>query len=598
MAQTGSVVKGAFGTLDPAYVAAQRAKGIQFGNLQADGSGGNQSPNQASSWTRQYDDADVGNGWHWGSNSGQTGQTGQFGFDPAVFDLLDQAFQKLGIQNPDYLSLANGVIQRDNINGGSGFQIGSSAADIANDIIREASFSPQYQNVFGQMPPAALQAIRDTGYANGHGFYDPSGQIYQTQAQAGAGREQDFRSAQERANEANNSFGGGGLGGALQMFAAMAGGANLFSSLGAGTGLAAADAAQFGTAAAPAGTGAAWGSGIADAASAGAGAGAGGVTVSPYIDAGSPTMTAASGTAGTSFAPAAAGLPPVPSFGTPIGGAGSAAPPAGTAAGAPPAIPPGAGTVATTAAGATGAGTPGGDPDLTGIGNSAGTGYESLPGANPYSNGLDPSILNQLGQALGIPNLAQWLPLLKGGLGVAGGLNTLFGGQSNQGDPTTLFNAGNQVWQTAQDPRNELYARTLQQTQDASRAATSARGIGMSPVAAGIENDATRNFNIDWQNAQLGRQVAGAGALGNAYAQGTGRQGAQAGQSAAGTNAVLTGMEQLFGGGANPGQSPDLSWLGNIFGGGTPGQSGGSGSYDPTAYLTYLNQQASQPAPY
>lgn len=329
----------------------------------------------------------------------------------------------------------------------------------------------------------------------------------------------------------------------------------------------------------------------------GAASGAGaGVSASPYIDVGSPTMTAASGTAGTSFAPAAAGLGAVPAFGTPIGGAGSAIPAAGAAAGAPPAVPPGAG--ATAGAAGMGAATPGGDPDLTGIGNSAGTGYESLPGANPYSNGLDPSILNQLGQALGIPNLAQWLPLLKGGVGVAGGLNTLFGGGSNQGDPTALFNAGNQVWQTAQDPRNELYARTLQQTQDASRAATSARGIGMSPVAAGIENDATRNFNIDWQNAQLGRQVAGAGALGNAYAQGTGRQTAQGNQSAAGTNAVLTGLEGIFGGGANPGQSPDLSWLSSIFSGSNSGTGGGSGSYDPTAYLTYLNNQASQPVMY
>lgn len=208
---------------------------------------------------------------------------------------------------------------------------------------------------------------------------------------------------------------------------------------------------------------------------------------------------------------------------------------------------------------------------------------------------VPPGVLEALGKSLGIPNLAQWLPLLKSGVGIAGGLNTLFGKGANAGDPSTLFGAGNQVWQTAQDPQQALYDRTLQQTQDQSRAATSARGIGMGPVAAGIENDATRNFNIDWQNQQLNRQTAGANTLADTYRAGTGQQQANNANSAAGTNALLTGLGGLSGTGGTGGM--DLSWLTNMFSGGANAAPSGStpagGGYDPTAYLTSLQTQAS-----
>lgn len=66
-----------------------------------------------------------------------------------------------------------------------------------------------------------------------------------------------------------------------------------------------------------------------------------------------------------------------------------------------------------------------------------------------------------------------------------------------------------QVLQTAMDPQNALYDRTLQQTQDQQRVGQAARGITMSPYGAGLENQALQNFNIDWQNNQLNRQTTG-----------------------------------------------------------------------------------------
>ncbi len=62
-----------------------------------------------------------------------------------------------------------------------------------------------------------------------------------------------------------------------------------------------------------------------------------------------------------------------------------------------------------------------------------------------------------------------------------------------------------QVGQMGFDPQNALYDRTLHQVQEQQRAGQSARGIGMSPFGAGLEGDATRNFNIDWENQKLKR---------------------------------------------------------------------------------------------
>jgi hypothetical protein len=85
----------------------------------------------------------------------------------------------------------------------------------------------------------------------------------------------------------------------------------------------------------------------------------------------------------------------------------------------------------------------------------------------------------------------------------------------------SLESYGGQIGQMGFDPQNALYNRTLQQVQEQQRAGQAARGISMSPYGAGLEGDATRNFNIDWQNQQLKRATdAGASmaALGSSAA--------------------------------------------------------------------------------
>lgn len=228
-----------------------------------------------------------------------------------------------------------------------------------------------------------------------------------------------------------------------------------------------------------------------------------------------------------------------------------------------------------------------------------GGGGGSGPGGSPSGTGL---------------GLGSLLPLL----GIGSGLNTMFGSKPAV-DPAmlqALWQAGQQTYQTSLDPQRALYAQTAQQIQDQSRAADSARGIGMGGVSAGNENDAMRKFNIDWQNAQLGRQVQGTDAF--ARAGGVGAQSGianaaqQFAQNQTGLNNLTTGLGGLFGGTGSPGagtmvgaagggQNPIGSWLNSLFTGGAQGggvsynpfPSSGAGTFDPSS--SYNAQGTFQP---
>jgi len=145
---------------------------------------------------------------------------------------------------------------------------------------------------------------------------------------------------------------------------------------------------------------------------------------------------------------------------------------------------------------------------------------------------INPVLAQAFQQMLGLP-----MNQLYGNLGeIAGGFGQRLNEQAytNQNAQQGLMGAGNQLWQTALDPQNALRDRMQQQVTDASRAGTSARGIGMSGEAAGIENQDVRDFLMNWQNAQLGRQATGLQGMTGAYGE-AGRQGQQVGQNLAGS---------------------------------------------------------------
>jgi hypothetical protein len=115
---------------------------------------------------------------------------------------------------------------------------------------------------------------------------------------------------------------------------------------------------------------------------------------------------------------------------------------------------------------------------------------------------------------------------MSGAMGGAGmGQNAALGGY---GAGANYMNAGvgaipyaQQIMQTGFDPQQALYGRTAQQTQEQTRAGLESRGMDRTPYGAGVEGQTMANFNIDWQNNQLGRQSAAAGAAGGLLGAGS-----------------------------------------------------------------------------
>src|SRR6185312_7341125 len=97
-----------------------------------------------------------------------------------------------------------------------------------------------------------------------------------------------------------------------------------------------------------------------------------------------------------------------------------------------------------------------------------------------------------------------------------GELSYLNGAKNSKNASKTSFTAGNQIYQNAFDPQSTLYKQNLQQLTDSTRAAEYSRGIQTSPYGAAIEGNVLGNFQNDWNNQQLQREVSGIGAMNSA----------------------------------------------------------------------------------
>ena len=109
---------------------------------------------------------------------------------------------------------------------------------------------------------------------------------------------------------------------------------------------------------------------------------------------------------------------------------------------------------------------------------------------------------------------------------------TVDAGNNIQSSVSGLPGYANQTLQTGYDPQSSLYNRTQQQLQDQTRAGLEARGLDMTPYGAGVEGQTMSNFDIDWQNTQLGRQQTAAGTANSLLGQYAGSTGAGASLSA------------------------------------------------------------------
>lgn len=128
--------------------------------------------------------------------------------------------------------------------------------------------------------------------------------------------------------------------------------------------------------------------------------------------------------------------------------------------------------------------------------------------ANPYAAGA-------VGAANQVAGLGQNV-----GYGDLSAASNLYGGAN-----TALGTAG-QALQSGFDPQHALYNQMVQQTTDSSNANNAMYGLQNSPYGAGVANQNNQNFNINWQNQQLGRQLqalsgydSALGAAGGAYGQ-------------------------------------------------------------------------------
>ncbi len=96
-----------------------------------------------------------------------------------------------------------------------------------------------------------------------------------------------------------------------------------------------------------------------------------------------------------------------------------------------------------------------------------------------------------------------------GQTGFNAGAGAIGAGQQFQNAGMSAIPYASSIAQTAFDPQNALYAKTQHDLIDQTRAAQAARGVATTPYGAAGESDTLRKFDIDWQNAQLGRQIAG-----------------------------------------------------------------------------------------
>jgi hypothetical protein len=158
--------------------------------------------------------------------------------------------------------------------------------------------------------------------------------------------------------------------------------------------------------------------------------------------------------------------------------------------------------------------------------------------------------------------LAQYMPQMNTQLGAntAGGqagsnmaTSTIPGataiGQGSMQGAQQLQGGANSIMNTAFDPQSALYNQLFQQNQDMANVQNTMSGVGTTPYGAGVADQSGQNFNINWQNQQLGRQATGLQGAEAAY--GAAQPLGNAGQAGLVQSAMLPYATQSAAAGAN-----------------------------------------------
>jgi len=172
---------------------------------------------------------------------------------------------------------------------------------------------------------------------------------------------------------------------------------------------------------------------------------------------------------------------------------------------------------------------------MPGMGQAAGGALSGIGGLGQYNTSNIPQFQGITNSLVNNPYAGSY----QQGANVAGpmGQNAAMGAYGLGGQlmglgGNTLPAWAGSIFNTSMDPQQALYNRTLQQVQDQTRAGNAASGVGTTPYGAGIEAQQVRDFNIDWQNQQLQRQIAGGQAGAGMLQTGAGIAGQGAGLQA------------------------------------------------------------------
>lgn len=189
--------------------------------------------------------------------------------------------------------------------------------------------------------------------------------------------------------------------------------------------------------------------------------------------------------------------------------------------------------------------------------NNSGANQAQLTANGGFANQVDPNIASAY-QQLGNIDYQPYLHASQQAGQQYGQLSDLAGqygaqmrgqAQNDFGQQQALQAAGQNVYNMGADPQSALYNRTLGQITDQSAAANSMYGLGSSGQGAALQNQATNNFNIDWQNQQLARASQGLQGMesANQAAGAQGTLGSAALQQSAGYYGQQPGYTQMAG---------------------------------------------------
>ena len=171
--------------------------------------------------------------------------------------------------------------------------------------------------------------------------------------------------------------------------------------------------------------------------------------------------------------------------------------------------------------------------------------FQTAQGGLPFAQqalqqGFDPLYNQQIAAIENNPYYGQALAGAQGaatmgqtGANAIEGLAGQIGGQvpKLQGLAGQMGSLVNPLIQSGFDPQAALFNRTQGQLMDQTNAINAMSGVSGTPYGSSVGANALGNFDINWQNQQLGRETQAAGAAGQAAGQ-AGNLYGQAGQSA------------------------------------------------------------------